>query len=72
MALNLRHFAFRGSKCYFQVHKLAELGHKIEGHYIKIRTLSDASRELAAPLARPRREIGFHTKEESLPYRVKR
>jgi hypothetical protein len=53
-------------------HKLAKRERKIEGHDTGIRTLFDASRELAAPAAKPRREIGFHIKEASLPYRVKR
>ena len=53
-------------------HKLAELERKIEGHDTSIRTLFDAIRELAAPPATPRREIGYHAKEASLPYRVKR
>ncbi|MGO8931952.1 MAG: ORF6N domain-containing protein [Limisphaerales bacterium] len=53
-------------------HKLAELERKIEGHDTSIRTLFDAIRELAAPPATPRREIGYHVKEAILPYRVKR
>ena len=53
-------------------HKLAELERRIQGHDINIRTLFDAIRELAVPLAKPPREIGFHVKEESLPYRVNR
>ena len=53
-------------------HKLAELERKIEGHDTSIRTLFDAIRELAAPPAKPGREIGFHLKEDSVPYRVKR
>jgi hypothetical protein len=53
-------------------HKLAELERKIEGHDASIRTLFDAIRELAAPPAIPRREIGYHVKEASLPYLVKR
>ena len=53
-------------------HKLAELERKIEGHDTSIRTLFDAIRELAVPPAKPRREIGFHVKEDSAPYRVKR
>ena len=53
-------------------HKLAELERKIEGHDTSIRTLFDAIRELATPPARPHREIGYHVKEASLPYRVKR
>jgi hypothetical protein len=53
-------------------YKLAKLERKIEGHDTSIRTLFDAIRELAAPPATPRREIGYHVKEASLPYRVKR
>ena len=53
-------------------HQLAELERKIEDHDTSIRTLFDAIRELAAPPATPRREIGYHVKEASLPYRVKR
>jgi hypothetical protein len=34
--------------------------------------LFDAIREMMAPPAKPRREIGFHAKEDSVPYRVKR
>ena len=53
-------------------HKLADLERKIGGHDANIRTLFDAIRELAAPPAKPRREIGFHAKEQSVPYRVKK
>ena len=53
-------------------HKLAELERKIEGHDTSIRTLFDAIRELAAPPARPHREIGFHIKEDRVRYRVSR
>ncbi len=53
-------------------HKLAELERKIEGHDSSICTLFDAIRELAAPPARTSREIGFHIKEDSLRYRVRR
>jgi hypothetical protein len=51
-------------------HKLAELERKIEGHDTNIRTLFDAIRELAAPPATPRREIGYHVKEDGLSYRT--
>ena len=51
--------------------KLAELERKCEGHDISIRTLFDAFRELAAPPAKPRGEIGFHIKEARAPDRVK-
>ena len=53
-------------------HKLAELERKLEGHDTSIRNLFDAIRELAAPPARPSREIGFHIKEDRIPYRVRR
>ena len=53
-------------------HKLAELERKIEGHDASIRTLFNAIRELTAPPAKPRGEIGFHIKETTVPYRVKR
>ncbi len=53
-------------------HKLAELERKIQGHDASIRTLFDAIRQLAAPPAKSPGEIGFHVKEDSLPYRVKR
>jgi len=52
-------------------HKLAELERKIEGHDAGIRTLFDAIRHLTAPPANPNREIGFHIKEASAPYRTK-
>ena len=41
-------------------HKLAELERKIEGHDQAIRSLFAAIRELMAPPAKPKREIGFH------------
>jgi hypothetical protein len=53
-------------------HKLAELEHKIEGQDENIRTLFEAIRQLMAPPEPPRKEIGFHVKEDALPYRVKR
>jgi hypothetical protein len=52
--------------------KLAELERKIESHDGSIRTLFDALRCLTTPPAVPRRQIGFHVKESSTPYRVKR
>ena len=53
-------------------HKLAELERKIEGHDASIRTLFDAIRQLMTPPEKPNREIGFHIKEDGVPYRVKR
>jgi hypothetical protein len=52
--------------------KLAALERKIESHDASIRTLFDAIRILAAPPTQPPREIGFHVKEDAVPYRVKR
>jgi len=52
--------------------RLAELEHRSESHDSSIRTLFDALRCLTTPPAKPHREIGFHVKEESVPYRVKR
>jgi phage regulator Rha-like protein len=52
-------------------HKLADLERKIENHDENIRSLFDAIRQLMTPPETPRREIGFHVKEDSVPYRVK-
>jgi phage regulator Rha-like protein len=52
-------------------HKLADLERKIENHDENIRSLFDAIRQLMTPPETPRREIGFHIKEDSVPYRVK-
>jgi len=52
-------------------HKLADLERKIENHDENIRSLFDAIRQLMTPPESPRREIGFHVKEDSVPYRVK-
>jgi len=52
--------------------QLAELERKVEGHDTSIRTLFEAIRELAVSPANPHREIGFHVKEDGVPYRVKR
>lgn len=54
-------------------HKLADLERKIENHDEGIRTLFDAIRQLMEPPAPPPgKEIGFHVKEDSVPYRVNR
>jgi ORF6N domain len=52
--------------------RLAELERRLEGHDEGIKSLFDAIRELMAPPETPRREMGFHIKEDSAPYRVKR
>ena len=53
-------------------HKLAELERKIESHDAGIRTLFEAIHHLTTRPVKPKREIGFHIKEDSVPYRVKR
>jgi hypothetical protein len=53
-------------------HKLADLERKIENHDENIRSLFDAIRQLMTPPETPRREIGFHVKEDSVPYRIRR
>ena len=53
-------------------HKLAELEHRIERHDKSIRTLFEAIRHLMAAPEQPRRQIGFHVKEDGIPYRVRR
>jgi hypothetical protein len=40
--------------------RLAELERRLEGHDQAIKSLFDVIRELMAPPAKPRREIGFH------------
>ena len=53
--------------------KLSELEQRIEGHDTAIRSLFDAIRQLMAPpSAPPKPEIGFHVKEDAVPYRLKR
>jgi ORF6N domain len=52
-------------------HKLSELERKIENHDENIRTLFEAIHQLMTPPELPRKEIGFHVKEDSPPYRVK-
>jgi len=52
-------------------HKLTDLERKIENHDENIRTLFEAIHQLMNPPEPPHKEIGFHVKEDSLPYRVK-
>ena len=52
--------------------KLTELEQKIEGHDTAIRSLFEAIRQLMAPTApESKPEIGFHVKEDAIPYRAK-
>jgi len=52
--------------------KLAELERRLEDHDEGIKSLFDAIRELMTPPETPRREMGFHIKEDTVRYRVKR
>jgi hypothetical protein len=52
--------------------KLAELERKLVGHDASIDTLFDAIHQLTTPLSQPPREMGFHVKDASPLYRVKR
>jgi len=51
-------------------HKLTELESHIEGHDENIRNLFDAMRQLMAPPASPRRQIGFQVRERRSTYRA--
>jgi hypothetical protein len=53
-------------------HQLAELERKIAGHDEDIKAIFEAIRQLTAPPEPPGREIGFHIKEDGVPYRIKR
>ncbi len=52
--------------------KLAELERKTATHDEQIQNIFEAIRQLMTPPEPPRKEIGFHVKEDALPYRVKR
>ena len=51
-------------------HKLAELEGKIECHDKSIHILLEATRQLMTPPEPPRKEIGFHIKEDGVPYSI--
>jgi hypothetical protein len=53
-------------------HKLAELERRIEGHDENIHNLFDAIRQLMAPPASPRRQIGFQVRERRGVYRAQK
>jgi hypothetical protein len=52
-------------------HKLDELESRLAGHDSAIENLFEAIRQLLNPLEAPKREIGFHIREEAPPYRVR-
>ena len=52
--------------------KLAELERKITNHDESIAMLFEALRQLMTPSESERKEIGFHVKEDVVPYRIDR
>ena len=52
--------------------KFAELERKVAGHDQDIQAICEAIRQLMAPPETARKEIGFHVREESPPYRIKK
>lgn len=52
--------------------KLVELERKFGIHDKQIQSIFEAIRQLMTPPLAPRKEIGFHIKEEGVPYRIKR
>jgi hypothetical protein len=53
-------------------HKLAVLERHIATHDEQIQAIFEAIHQLLNPPEPPRKEIGFHVKEDGAPYRVKR
>jgi len=51
--------------------KLGELERKVTAHDKEIQAIFEAIRQLMTPPQTPRKEMGFHIKEDALPYRVK-
>src|SRR5438105_819017 len=51
-------------------HKFAELERRVGKHDKEIAAIIDASRQLMAPPERPKREIGFHVREQATRYRT--
>jgi hypothetical protein len=52
--------------------KLAELERRLDSHDESIANLFQVIRQLLAPTAKPKREIGFHVRERDGQYRVRR
>jgi hypothetical protein len=50
--------------------KFSELERRIDKHDSEIAAIFEAIRQLMAPPAKPRREIGFHVREEAARYRT--
>jgi hypothetical protein len=52
--------------------KLAELERRLDSHDESIANLFQAIREVLTPPAKPKREIGFHVRENGARYRVRK
>ena len=52
--------------------KFAELERRIVTHDAQIQAILEAIRQLMTPPEKPRKEIGFHIKEDGFPYRIRR
>ena len=52
--------------------KLSELERKVQSHDTELQAIVHALRQLMEPPEKPKREIGFHVKETSVKYGVKR
>jgi hypothetical protein len=52
--------------------KFSELERRINRHDAEIAAILEAIRQLMAPPGKPRREIGFHVREEAARYRTKK
>jgi ORF6N domain-containing protein len=52
--------------------KLAELEQRLDSHDESIANLFQAIRQLLTPPAKPKREIGFHVRENGARYRVRK
>jgi len=50
--------------------KFSELERRVDKHDAEIAAILEAIRQLMAPPAKPRREIGFHVREEAARYRT--
>ena len=52
--------------------KFSELERRVGKHDAEITAIIEAIRQLMAPPEKPRREIGFHVREKTPPYRVRK
>jgi predicted RNA-binding protein YlqC (UPF0109 family) len=52
--------------------KFSELEERVAKHDDEIGAIIDAIRQLMAPPAKPRREIGFHVRESAPRYRMRK